>query len=445
MKRQLFAHQNTILSLLSENRYFAIFAEQGTSKTLPMLIHILNLFKSGLIRTALVICPNSVRGSWFRDIARFFNPLEQRLFDKVLTVTTYDLIWRRVELDQEWDLMCLDESHFIKNRSSNRYTGQVKLVQNPKTGKQKRTRVANGIQQISRCSSYRYIMTGTPIGNSRWEEIWSQFNFLHPDILGKYSKFEDDYCVIGQFYKPIAYKNIDQLKAIIGQYSVRFLKADCLDLPDKLPPETLTLELKEKKLYKEMLQNYIADFDIEAKNPLSRMVKLRQLCSGHIRDEDGTVHRLKCDKISALDEFMESWEKKLVIFAQFEQSIEDICTLLKIRKIKFVTLDGRQKDKRIWQRFQSESDVRVIVCHYQTASAGIDLFAADTILFYEPTLSSQIFEQVCDRIHRSGQVEKCSYILFQIEGTVEVKIWNALMKHRDFNENELQVFIREQR
>jgi SNF2 family DNA or RNA helicase len=440
----LFDHQQTILAN-AEGRiqrgmsFYAIFAEQGTSKTLPMLILALRLYKAGAIRHALVVCPTSVKGSWSRDIDLFFSPLEQRLFDKFLTVTTYDLIWRRPELDREWDMMVLDESHFIKNRTSNRYRGQIKTVDG------KRRRVTNGIQQIARRSKFRYILTGTPIGNSRWEEIWAQFDFMCPDIFGPYSHFEARYCILGKYFKPVAYRNVDELKAIVAQHSIWIRKADCMDLPDKLPPERFTLELEERKLYKEMLQNYIAELDIEAKNPLARMIKLRQMCSGHVRDELGTVHRLKCEKPAALDEFLENRDKKLVIFAEFEESIADICRVLTKRKIKYITLDGRQKDKQIWKRFQTEPDLQVIVCQYRSAAAGIDLFAADTMLFYEPTLSSQTFEQACDRIHRAGQKEKCSYILFETKGTVEVKIWDALMKHRDFNETELRAFVKEVR
>src|SRR5690606_21973300 len=145
----LFQHQQTILENAEERirrglPFYAIFAEQGTSKTLPMLILALDLFKAGAIRHALVVCPTTVKGSWSRDIQRFFSPLERRLFDKFLTVTTYDLIWRRPELDREWDMIVLDESHFIKNRTSNRYRGQIKKVDG------KRRRVTSGIQQIGR-------------------------------------------------------------------------------------------------------------------------------------------------------------------------------------------------------------------------------------------------------------------------------------------------------
>ena len=419
--------------------------EQGTCKTLPVLLHSLNLIKSGKIKNGLIVCPKAVRGGWENQINRFFFPLEQAMLYRTLTITTYDLIWRRPELDHDWDLIVLDESHHIKNRTSNRYSGQIKTITDPNTGKKKRVRVTRGIGQIARSAKYRYIMTGTPIGNSHWEELWAQFDFLDPSIFGKYSEFEKRYCILNQFYKPWKYLHTDELKEIMHAHSYRVKKTECLDLPEKLPPERFTLELKEKSLYKEMLANYIADLDIEAKNPLARMMKLRQMCSGSILDENGEIHRLKCEKPEILKDFIFNLEKKLVIFAEYKESIADIKRVLTGKKISHVVLDGAQKDKSIWRRFQNEPELQVIICQYKTASAGIDLFASDTIIFYEPTLSSQIFEQACDRIHRPGQKEKCSYILFETEKTVEVKIWDALMQHRDFNESEIWTYVNEER
>ena len=95
-------------------------------------------------------------------------------------------------------------------------------------------------------------------------------------------------------------------------------------------------------------------------------------------------------------------------------------------------LDGNQKDKHIWRKFQSDESIRVIICQYQSASTGIDLYAADTIIYYEPTLSSNTLDQSRDRIHRSGQTEKCSYIHFITKGTVEEAIYKALKGYSDF-------------
>lgn len=62
------------------------------------------------------------------------------------------------------------------------------------------------------------------------------------------------------------------------------------------------------------------------------------------------------------------------------------------------------------------------------------MYAADTIIYYEPTLSSTILEQSRDRIHRVGQSQKCSYIHFITKGTVETAIYKALKGYTDFSE-----------
>lgn len=418
---EYYQHQLKEIELLSSHSFFALFAEQGTGKTLPTLQHILNLIVSGKITTALIICPKSVMGSWERDIKKF-SSIYQRMLQKAVQIINYDLVWRRPEYLRSWGCVVLDESHFIKHRTSRR---------------------SKFILKLGRLAKYRYILTGTPVGNSHWEELWSQFNFLDPAIFGKYSQFEKQYCILNQYYKPYRYIHVDDIRQQIAPYVFSVRKNECLDLPNKLPPERYGIELKEKKLYKEMLKNYIEELDIEAKNPLARLTKLRQMCSGFVPDENKSLHTLKCEKQSALNDFLENWNSKLVIFAEYKQSIKDIRAVLSKHKIKAVTLDGEQKDKNIWKNFQANPEIQVIVCQYRSAAQGIDLFAADTILFYEPTLSSQIFEQACDRIHRVGQTQKCSYILFETAGTIETKMWNSLQRHHDFDESELWNALKE--
>jgi SNF2 family DNA or RNA helicase len=190
MKFTLYAHQNTELEHLKTNQYFALFAEQGTGKTLPMLQHILNLLKDGQITDALIICPKAVMDSWYRDMDKF-SPIYKTLLQRKITVINYDLVWRRAVFMRPWGCVVLDESHFIKHRTSRR---------------------AKFILKLGTLAECRYILTGTPIGNSHWEEIWSQYNFLEPSIFGKYSEFEKRYCILNQFYKPYRYINTAELK-----------------------------------------------------------------------------------------------------------------------------------------------------------------------------------------------------------------------------------------
>jgi SNF2 family DNA or RNA helicase len=229
---------------------------------------------------------------------------------------------------------------------------------------------------------------------------------------------------------------VRELQDIINEHSYRVKKVDCLDLPEKLPDEIVKVDLAEKTLYKKLAtESAILEYEILAENPLSRLVKLRQLTSGHIKTDNELIE-VGNNKISILEEIIEGYpeDKKLVIFAEFKYSISKISELLRKMKIRFVVLDGDQKDKTIWRQFQSDKRIRVIVCQYQTAAAGIDLFASDTIIYYEPTLRSNILEQSRDRIHRTGQKEKCSYIHLITKGTIEVDIYRALADYSDFNE-----------
>lgn len=425
---ELFRHQKIALSYMRSSSYFALFMEQGTGKTVPSLFRILDLLKSGEIEDALVVAPKSALGAWERDI-ELFDDLDRDILRDGITLINYDKVWRgdkKSPYFKKWGCIILDEAHFIKNRTSRR---------------------SKFILRIATMSDYRYILTGTPISNGQLENIWSLYCFLDPYLErgypyshifgGSYKTFEDRYCILNMYHKPSSYIHVKELQEIINEHSYRVKKVDCLDLPDKLPDEIIKVDLAEKTLYKKLAtESAILEYEILAENPLSRLVKLRQLCSGHLKMNTGEILNTKCEKLSVLEEILDGFEddKKIVIFAEFKHSITQIAGLLRGKKIPFLTLDGDQKDKTIWRKFQTNKKIRVIICQYQTASAGIDLFASDTIIYFEPTLRSNTLEQSRDRIHRTGQKNKCSYIHLLTKGTVEVDIYRALAGYSDFSE-----------
>lgn len=429
---------------MRSSNYFALFMEQGTGKTIPSLCRILDLLRSGAIEDALVVAPKSALGAWERDI-ELFNDLDREILKGGITLINYDKVWRgdkKSPYYKKWGCIILDEAHLIKNRTSRR---------------------SKFILRIATMSDYRYILTGTPIGNGQLENIWSLYCFLDPYIErgypysrifgGSYKTFEDRYCILNMYHKPSSYIRVKELQEIINEHSYRVKKVECLDLPDKLPDEIIKVDLAEKTFYKKLAtESAILEYEILADNPLSRLVKLRQLCSGYLtykdveRQED-KILELKCEKLSILQELLEGYEddKKIVIFAEFKYSIGKITELLKSMKIKHVVLDGDQKDKTIWRKFQADKKIRVIVCQYQTASAGIDLFASDTIIYYEMTLRSNILEQSRDRIHRTGQKNKCSYYFLLTKGTVEEQIYKSLAGYSDFSEKLFTEYINQYR
>lgn len=449
---RLYRHQQIALSYMRLYPSYALFMEQGTGKTLPCLCRALELIRQGKIQTFLIVAPKSTMGAWTRDVW-LFDEEDRQLLLSDMTVVNYEAVWRKTPLDsrwkssknynpdvcgdynRRWDMIVLDESHKIKDR---------------------RSKQSIMCHKLALSAAYRYILTGTPICNGSVENIWSQFTFLQPYVGrsgaicskifgGSYYDFLNRYAVLNQWYQPYKYLHVDEVQAIMKRYSYRVLKKDCLDLPDKLPDEVYSIELKDKKRYKE-LHNFstLEEFDLIAGNSLVRQIKLRQFCSGFL-NADGNCIEIPCEKYDELADYLDGWEKKLVIFAEFKESIRRICKILSVKQIKHIVLGGEQKDKEIWKQFQTDESIRVIVCQYKSANAGIDLYAADTILYFEPTISSNVLEQSRDRIHRIGQTQKCSYVHFITEGTIEVAIYKALQGFCDFNEKLFKQYIEQYR
>lgn len=425
---KLFQHQQIMLGLLEAHDSFALFAEQGTGKTLPTLVDLVERLLRQNVSNAIIVAPKPVMHSWRRDFNFFEEPIQELLEDRV-TIINYDSVWRG-KYDGTYDYIVLDESHAIK------------------TPRAKRTKWA---LQSTLKAKVRRILTGTPIANSRLENLWAQYAFLKPvewkgrtfsEDFGSHSRFLNDYCYLDRYFKPYMYKNVSKYQEIMDKRSYRITKEETLDLPEKMPDTIYEIDLKAKKPYKDMLvHSVIETLDLDATNALTKSLYLRQIASGNIKGEDGKVHKLGTDKPKVLKEFLEDYDQKLVIFFNFKSSKKDILEVLEKLKRKYVVLDGETKDKGVWQLFQTDPEVQVIVCQYQSANQGIDLFAASTTIYYEPTLSSNIMEQSRDRTHRIGQKNKCSYICFSTVGTVEPYIYKALHRHQDFTDQLFNEYI----
>lgn len=434
MPIELYEHQKTALSLLRIEDGFALFMEQGTGKTFPVLFRLAELAEMGKIDSALIVAPKAVCGSW-RDKIELLDDSQKAALESIeLEIVNYDLVWRREEYwASVWDALVLDESHFIKTPGAKR---------------------THACLAIAAHAKYRYILTGTPTSNGALCNIWTQLaavdpwiktnphnkrKFVYPACLGKksYYKWLEDVAYLNRWHKPYKYRDVSGLQDIIAEHSYRITKSECLDLPEKLPDELLRVEIgsKARKDYSMIARHSaIPDRDLLADNPLVRMLRLRQIASGFLANEDQEVEVYQNAKTKALTDLLSEHEGKVVVFCEFKRSIDDVTEALDKMGFNPVSLDGRSKDHDVWRKFQEDPNVRAIVCQYQSGSAGIDLYAASTCVFYEPTLSSNLNEQAKDRIHRIGQHDPCSYYYLIAQNTVEEAIYEALKNYKDFEE-----------
>lgn len=412
---ELYPHQERLMEVLAEKDAFGVFWQPRVMKTLPMALHITSLMLSQKAQSAIVIAPKSALGAWRRDFALFKGKRGE--VAKKIKLVNYEKVWRRKEYEEQTDIVVLDESHKIANRTSKQSKFCLKLGKKAK---------------------YRYELTGTPMGQGRVQDLWSQMEFLKPSFLGTYRQFEDEYCILRQLPNSyvkivVGYRHKEELLKKIKPYVSFLTLKDIADMPDDMPDNIVICPQPNKRIQSGVRDDYVKEFDIIIPSPIVKLGKFRQVASGFIKDEDGVTHIISDTKRFAFGELLdEIGDEKIVVFCDFIASIQSCKQELIKRGISHLVLDGRQQNKEIWKLFQEEDHIKVIVCQYQTANAGIDLWKARNMIFYEPSLSTLMVEQSRERIKKAMNPEPCFYHWLIAKDTVELKIYKQLLKHKDF-------------
>ncbi|MCA9700235.1 MAG: hypothetical protein KC431_22105, partial [Myxococcales bacterium] len=170
------------LSFLREAELGGLLADDmGLGKTLQALC----VLRSGPDpeggrRQNLVVCPTSVLHNWKAEIEKFRPGLQaavyhgqQRSLDEEADVilTTYAIL--RIDIEslakRRWDAVILDEAQAIKNPVS---------------------KVARAAYRVQ--ARFKIALTGTPVEN-HLDDLWSQFHYLQPGLLGGRGQFNDRY------------------------------------------------------------------------------------------------------------------------------------------------------------------------------------------------------------------------------------------------------------
>ena len=199
--------------------------DMGLGKTVQALAHILVEKREGrLDRPCLVVCPTSVVPNWLAEAARLapelrvlslHGPDRAQRFPEIdnadVVVTTYALLPRDADhlLPVKWHLTVLDEAQQIKNSA------------------------AKTTQLVCRLDArHRLCLTGTPMEN-HLGELWSQFAFLMPGLLGDTKRFAR------VFRTPIEKKQDGERRAVLsGRLKPFLLRRTKSLVATDLPPKT---------------------------------------------------------------------------------------------------------------------------------------------------------------------------------------------------------------
>lgn len=328
-----------------------------------------------------------------------------------------------------WDLVVLDESHRIKAVTGVRSKFLAKLG-----------------REVPR----RLILTGTPNADKPID-VWGQFRFLDPTILGNYGNFKQRFCYLrlmpngagGYFEKIEGYKNLDQLADEMAAVSFR-VTSDVLDLPEQHDViRYVRLPDKAREIYDRMERDMVANLgwteegaDVIADNVLTRYLRLQEITSGYLRADEpdawGTrpVKRFDQSKAESTLEILEDLDEvePVVIFYRFTEDAEILHALIGEAGTRLTfELSGRRNQLQGWKTFLDEfNDGGVLLVNIAAGAEAIDLTAARYVIYYSPDFSLSHYEQSRKRIHRPGQERPVTYFHIVAEGTVDEYLINAL-------------------
>lgn len=340
------------------------------------------------------------------------------------------------------DLVVIDESHKIKSPSSN---------------------VSNLMARIGKRVQRRIILTGTVMPKSPMD-IYGQWRFLEPKAFGQLDSkgkrkdmtldsFQNQFVLRGGFMgKEIkGFRNLDRLQDIMAKNAVVATKEDSLDLPkttDVIVPVHLsqTEQVAYAAMRKHLKATLSHDSEATAVNKLTRMIRLRQITSGHIPDDSGEMKILGKSRVKVIKSLIEDTlhdEKRIVIFAQFTQEIDMLMQELPRKGTEVLKISGGVKSDdriKIRKRFGSDEDTRmVLVTQISTISLAVnELVTANHAIFASLSLKRDDLIQGRDRLYRIGQTKPCTFWYALAPGTVDEVIYKSHQERTDLEKAMLQ-------
>jgi SNF2 family DNA or RNA helicase len=234
------------------------------------------------------------------------------------------------------------------------------------------------------------------------------------------------------------------------QPAVRHTKKNCLDLPE-LTYQTREVPLTPQvvKYYKTLKQQMLieaAGQQISAVNAASSLQKLLQLSGGAVYSDKHLVIEFDVSpRLNALQEVLDETTNKVVVFVPYLHTIDVVSKYLTKQGVSNEVIQGSVSATgraAIINRFQKLEDPRVLVIQPQSASHGITLTAADTIVFWSPVMSVETYLQCIGRIERVGQ--KNAMTVVHLQGSdVERKMYSMLQGKVDSHQKIVDLYMQE--
>lgn len=373
---------------------------------------------------ALIILPASLIYNWYNEIKKFApsfhvcryigagrKKASSTLFTFDVILTTYQTAVSDLEFLKtiEFNYLVLDESQQIRNKDS---------------------KVFRSLNQLF--AKYKISLSGTPIENSL-SDLWSQMEFINPEILGSYNFFKNNYQI--PIEKNRDENAIKELKLLVDPFILRRTKEQVAkDLPELIENIHYSeMSIQQAKMFekeKSAARNFLLSLqknDSKFKfHVLTTLIKLRQIANhpviadSNYMGESGKFEDIK-DKISTV---VKSGHKVL-IFSSFLTHLSlfepwlDVCDYNYVKLTGGMSSDERQK---VVNEFQSNDNIQVFLLSIKAGGTGLNLTAADYVFILDPWWNPFVEKQAIARAHRIGRDNNVFVTRFISKDSIEEKI-----------------------
>jgi SNF2 family DNA or RNA helicase len=430
---QRWKHQEEALAFALKRPHTMLAMAMGTGKSKVAI----DLISERKAQRVLIVCPKSVVHIWPSEFNKHdrwpavFAPKNGNVASKteslkramettgrpVVFVVNYETMWRdpflKVALSYAWDWVILDESHRIKS------PGGV---------------ASRAAHRLGRQAKYRLCLTGTPMPHSPMD-LYAQYRFLDSSIFGtSFVSFKAHYAIMGGYLRKqvISFRYQDELRE--KMYSLAFrVSKDVLDLPEaQHESRTFNLQPETRRIYESLEHVLVAQVEegiISASNALVKLLRLQQLTSGYIKDDDGVERKLEEGKQDLLDDLLQDMPRRepIIIFCRFHSDLNAVRRIAERQDRSHGELSGRRND--LDKFYSKECDLLAV--QLQSGGVGIDLTRAHYAIYYSLGFSLGDYEQSLARLHRPGQTKPVQYYHLIAEGTVDEKVYQALRDRRE--------------
>jgi len=421
------------LDYLHEHRLGGCLADDmGLGKTIQVIALLSRIYPKEN-KPTLIVMPKSLLLNWRNELERFCPALTfsihygterdvEQITGTSLILTTYGTLRNDIVAftDTHFHAVILDESQAIKNHQA---------------------QVTQAVLALK--ADFRLAMSGTPIENNLGE-LYSLFSFLNPAMFSTVGEFERDYLnpIQRQADKDVA----SELRKKVYPFILRRLKSEVLkDLPPKVE-QVLYVEMSDaqKRLYEKRRQHYQSLIRGEIQTSgvaksqflmLEAMLELRQIATVPEVKSDGAVVSAKWEALEEVLTEAVAGGSKCLVFSNFLAVIEEVSGLLTKLDIGHLLITGATSNRQdLVDRFQNDTQVKVMVMTLKTGGVGLNLTAADTVFIIDPWWNTAAEAQAVDRTHRIGQQSTVFTYRLIAKDSIEEKIRTLQLQKQELTD-----------